>query len=311
MDNSTFYFETSAVNYLSGTMSTDDAMATKAYQKLKGNKWYISPVTIWEILITSDEYKKESLIFFSQHLFNERLLMAPSEIIVNFIRNGCPLVEEKYDIHSNLILSKVWTDICEDTKKTFVFEQDLLMKQVNIIRETSKFLERLLKTNDLDVSKVSEFIPAQTTIEGILNNLTIIKQNRDLIDDEMRQLYRIAIFFIMFILCAEMDLSPEPIQEFWRQVGLDSVLDRIQYIFSNYEILVHRGPFAEMALMAQSQFKYKSSRGLLFDCLHSLYLPYINHFFTTDEHFRYLRSSVIHFNYLKILLMDEIEITLH
>lgn len=89
-----FYFEPSALNYLAKKISIGDAIATKAYQNLKGNRWYISPVTIWEIFLTQDVFNREKIIYFAQHLFDLDLLPIPEEIIVNYIKAGCPITEK-------------------------------------------------------------------------------------------------------------------------------------------------------------------------------------------------------------------------
>ena len=69
-----FYFETSALNAFADGRSVQDAIATKAFQNLKGRGFYLSPVVLWEVLLTSDEIARERLINFAQHLFEPDLL---------------------------------------------------------------------------------------------------------------------------------------------------------------------------------------------------------------------------------------------
>lgn len=54
-----WYLETSAVNFFMENRTVDDALATKQLQLNKGRDWRMSPVTLWEILMTSDEVLRE------------------------------------------------------------------------------------------------------------------------------------------------------------------------------------------------------------------------------------------------------------
>lgn len=61
-----------------------------------------------------------------------------------------------------------------------------------------------------------------------------------------------------------------------------------------------------MALMAYNQIQEdkKPNRGLFWDALHSLYLPYVDFLITKDKHFKELQKKVSHINYLKIKLIE-------
>lgn len=93
-------------------------------------------------------------------------------------------------------------------------------------------------------------------------------------------------------------------------VGISDTFERLKYLIRKYEVLIYRGPFLEMALMAYNQIKEikKSSRGLFFDCLHSIYFLYIDFFITNDEHFQMLKDNIEHFNYLKIYHLNELQL---
>ncbi|MBN2286333.1 MAG: hypothetical protein JXI43_07785 [Tissierellales bacterium] len=55
-----YYFETSAVNFLYDIFSKDDefnSIKTKNLQISKGRKWYISSATLWEIFKTKEVNK--------------------------------------------------------------------------------------------------------------------------------------------------------------------------------------------------------------------------------------------------------------
>src|SRR5687767_6928747 len=89
------YFETSALNAFAAKHTIQDAIATKAFQNIRGRGWYISPLVLWEILLTTDKLQRETLIFFAQHLFESDLLPSPEELIVRYIKSGCPAIEKE------------------------------------------------------------------------------------------------------------------------------------------------------------------------------------------------------------------------
>jgi hypothetical protein len=80
-----WYFETSAVNAFMEGRSVEDALATRQLQLTKGRDWCLSPVTLWEILMTSDEVRREQILYFCQHLFSQDLLPSPPELDISII----------------------------------------------------------------------------------------------------------------------------------------------------------------------------------------------------------------------------------
>jgi len=308
--NRKFYFETSALNYIAKGRNFEDAIATKGLQNFKRNRWYISSVTIWEILLKQDDSNREKIIHFAQHLFESDLLLSPEEIIITYLKAGCPICEKPYHFVSYTPMAEAWKDICSNKAKTLHFNKDELSKKIEIIRELSKHLHKLIRNQDFNIFNNSDLIITEIGLQSIISNLSFVRQEAEL-DNEEKSLYKISIFYILTILCAGISLDSETIRKFWKNVGIDSIYERLQYILSNHEVLVHRGPFLEMALMTYYQTKDKFSRGVLFDSFHAVYLPYIDYLFTNDNHFRKLRQGVEHPNYLKIILMDEVVITSH
>ena len=65
-----------------------------------------------------------------------------------------------------------------------------------------------------------------------------------------------------------------------------------------------RASFADMARMANNQIIDDGkavNRGLFWDSLHSLYLPYVDIMLTNDNHFQRLSKRIDHYNYKKKL----------
>ena len=302
------YFETSAVNHMAELFTWRDAVATKERQAEKGNKYYLSPVTIWEILLTSDHHKRETLIFYCQHLFHEELAASPSELIVEYINNGCPNIEKQRNLASKLPMGQVWKNIVEDKRSTFIFDKENLKIKTKLLRDTSKAMAKLVlpiaageSVGDGHLKAVADLVELISKKEGFDS-----KEPHDVIR-------RLALLFIIYILCLETDLDISPVTDFWKDQKVDEMIERVAYVLQELPILTIRGPFIQMALMAYSQtfsIGIKPSRGLFLDCLHSIYLTYMDVFLTQDEHFKVLRDAVAP-NPLykqKIYLFDELMI---
>lgn len=305
--NKNIYFETSAVNYLVNRFKWYDAAVTKAFQSVRGNRWYLSPVTIWEVLLTSDEVIKEKIIHYSQNLFYKRLLNSPSELIIHFIASGCPREEKRYDFHSKSNIQSVWEDLCLDKKKTFIYDKDELKKRTIYIQDISKQLNEIINKNTFYLN----LYDYGSGLQHLLNVCIKKFKKKNIIKEaKMERVFKLSMFFMLYIMCLEIDLDATPIRNFWKHVGISDTFERLQYLNKKYEVLIYRGPFLEMALMAYNQIKdiKTSTRSVFFDCLHSLYLPYIDYFITNDNHFRELKNNVEHFNYKKIFHLKELKL---
>jgi len=304
--NKNIYFETSAVNHMAGMFKWRDAVATKERQTEKGNRYYLSSVTIWEILLTSDHHKRENLIFYCQHLFHDELAASPSELIVEYINAGCPTVEKQRGLASKLPMGQVWKNIVEDKRSTFIFDKETLKIKTNLLRDTSKAMAKL-------VMPIAAGEPVgDGHLKAVADLVTLISKKESFDSKESHDVIRrLALLFIIYILCLETDLDISPVTNFWKDQDVSEMIERVAYVIQELPDLTLRGPFIQMALMAYSQtfcIGIKPSRGLFLDCLHSIYLTYMDVFLTQDEHFRVLRDAVAP-NPLykqKIYLFDEL-----
>jgi hypothetical protein len=127
------YFDTSAVNHMHDLLSIGDAAATKAFQEVRGREWRISPVTIWEVLLTRDRDRKESLLYFSQHLFARELMPSPEEMLIKYVEAGCPEIEKQYPLVSNIKWSKTWRALSDIKEKTYIYDQKRLNHQRGVL----------------------------------------------------------------------------------------------------------------------------------------------------------------------------------
>jgi len=302
MRNKVIYLETSAVNYLASISSYEDALATRKYHTEMKNKYMISVVTLWEILMTSNENEREKIIFFIQNALYNELIFSPSELIINFINSGCPTFEPTKSIYTKLQIGETWKDICENNQKTLTFDTEVLKNKTKVVRD---FFKRI----DLAISDISNESSSNNDLkllaDSVYSNLTISQSEN--IDKDTERIYKLSIIFITTILCAGVEFDNSSIENYWLEKGINDTEQRVAYIFKNHEVLVHRGPFVTMALMAYNQIleDKKPNRGLFWDALHSLYLPYVDYLLTKDRHFKELQKKVSHINFMKIKLIEE------
>ncbi len=286
-----FYFETSAVNRLEAQLNWEAAINTRAYQNFRGRGYFISPLVIFEILSTSDAGRREQLIFFSQHLFEPTLLPSPEELIVSFVEAGCPKAEPEYDLASRGSIAQHWRNICDDKRKTLLYDHNDILARSRLLRELGKLLFQFHEHQDTKPAASDFLVGANLTVFQIIQRYDL-GRTVDHENSTARQQIVLVTLLIMFLFCGGLALDREPIETFWRRKGIASFGDRIDYTFSHYPQLVDYGPFNLIASMIDVHTDRTFSRGMLFDALHAVYTAYSDHFMTADDHFRALRKCL-------------------
>ncbi len=304
------YIETSAVNALREKLDWADAVATKAHLNVKGKGWYISPVVLWEIMATKNEEDRESLIFFAQHLFEDTLLPSPEELVVSYIAKGFPLVEREHHLSSSGDIAKTWKSICDVKQRTLVFSQDDHSKVTNIIRAFGSQFNQFYSHGSFNINEKSEVASLQAYVLDQMRRFNVVEPSL-LAEPDTAKILGLTAFFIMIILCSGGGLDRRTVHDFWARLGISKSEERIAYAFSELKPLFTRGPLFLMASMCAVQAGAKSNRGMIFDCMHSVYAIYSDMFLSADNHFRELREHVrIHKGpNLRILMLDEVEFT--
>ena len=255
-----------------------------------------------------DDLKKEKLIFFAQHLLDRELLPSPEEIITEYIDRGFPLKEKPRPLISKSQIAATWRDLVDVPQKTFIYDKGELKSRVALLKPFSKMIHQIMKGNDVPLMPSDLKSGIHATLEETLNALKFVKEKE--YDAEQRKLFKIAIFYMMLILCAEVGFENHFLRAFWNKIGINNTKLRISYALEHFEPLIYQGPLAAMATMAYCQSKLNFSRGVFFDNLHSFYITYVDVFFTKDEHFKNLRSYLgSHQNANKIIHFDEVEFT--
>ncbi len=304
------YIETSAVNALKEKLDWGDAVATKAHLNMKGKGWYLSPVVLWEIMATKNEEEREALIFFAQHLFEDVLLPSPEELIVSYIAKGFPLVERGHALASAGDIAKTWKRICEVKQKTLVYSQEDHSKITQIIREFGSRFNEYYSHTSLDPNKKSDGASLQAAMLDQVRRFNVV--GRDMLNEpESARIIGLTAFFILIILCGGGGLDRKTVDSYWASVGITTPEERIEYAFTELKPLFIRGPILLMASMCAVQAGAKSNRGMIFDCMHSVYAVYSDMFLSADNHFRELREHVLKQKgpRLRIRMLDEVSFT--
>ena len=303
------YVETSALNALHEELSYEDVIATKAHLNVKGKGWFISPVVLWEILATADPIRREQLIYFAQHLFEETLLPSPEELLINYIRADCPANETKYDLVSSGMYSNAWKDICRIKEKTLIVNLDDHNKLNSSLRMFCKNYYTFSKFDSIDASLDPKIVSTQFQIQQLINFYGIIPKNQREDPATIRH-FRIVAFFVLMYLCAGAAVDRKVIERFWSTLGIEEMPERIEYTFTELKALFQRGPMVVIALMTEVQVSRKFNRGMFFDCLHAVYSIYADLFISNDEHFRSFRIEAenTHNIKLRIRLLEELEL---
>lgn len=285
------YFDTSAVNYAMQRLSVADALATYGFQRVRGRRWSLSPIAIWEILNTSDELARERLIHFSQHLFSEILLPSPEELLISYIRAGCPLQEDRRELVSEAPLATTWREICMDRRRTLGFDHHELRRRMRLIAPITRDLHRITRDRSISLDRYGAHVGMDLSLDSVVQNLSWVRGGEELSPLD-RKLYKISSFYMALILCAEVGVNPEPVQQFWREIGIDDTWQRFFYALDHFEVLIHRGPLLIMAYMTVVQAQKKFSRGLFWDGLHAFYLTYVDLMLSEDPAFQELRDAL-------------------
>lgn len=284
-----FYFETSSVNYLADLIFSSPnfgSLATKKLQIEKGRKWQISNVTLWEIFLTKDENRRYDLFDLSRCLFYDTLICSPEELIVNYIKSGCPKIEEQYELDSKALFAKEWTLACKNLDYAFQPDGELLENFTKHFRFLGEHFVKSSKgyilkpINELD--EVSAKI-GSSYLKYIYER--ILKQCTNKINDDIRNYIGYSMQVVMIILCFGIGYDQQTIEKFWNINREIEPLERLELCVDRFPEIFFRGPLSNITKMILLQSKNKTGRGMYFDSLQSIYTTYSDIFVTNDDHF--------------------------
>lgn len=300
------YLDTSGLNYLADKIKDFDT-----FSEIKNHlnfELYLSPITLWEILLNGNDERKDYLIYWSQFNCGKNLIKSPTELILNFIKLNCPLRDKKeFYTHpyTEMELGITWQNIYRKIDKTIPINLNELKTHTKPIRDLSKNLKKIM-TNmcDKEYSNYSND-PFHKAMLKVCKNL----KYSDSQINKYEKLIKIALVFLFFIICIGVELQNKLLGTYWKELKIEDPFDKFDYLIDNYPMLLKRGPVIEMARMAYEQLEMNNSksRGLLHDCFHTIYCYYADNLITGDEHFKSLRDNEKDTIFTRILMTDEIE----
>ncbi|MEA5295165.1 hypothetical protein [Vibrio parahaemolyticus] len=306
--NRQLYLDTSGLNFLADKIKDTNFIASaKTYLEME---LYLSPVTLWEILLNSNEKRRDELIYWAQFNCGSKLLKSPTEILIEYIQAGCPqsdkalFREQPFTAHE---MGQTWEDIHQRHDLTIPIDFEDLKAATAAHRELSKRFKRIIenmcsrKDETYDYEKDMFHIAMLTTSDKLeLSESVRLKHEVE---------FKIALVFVFFFVCVGFELQNDPLNKFWEpQKELDPV-ERFYFILEEYPSLMVGVPVLEMALMAKAQITMENckSRGLVHDCMHALYSYYADYLLTGDEHFAKLRDETGSKVFSRIMLVSELE----
>ena len=213
-----------------------------------------------------------------------------------------PEVQYYKDFHSDTSVAEVWRKAAGNPSVTFNFDKGQLHKWTDYLKRASKKVDAIVNNIvfSIELDKEDEAMnvminAAYDSVEGVVKGKGV------------KVIQKLAILFIIYFLCLGIDLDARPIEDFWKQRGVMDKSNRLDYLLVHYPELPLRGPFFEFATMATHQLNLKKStgRGLFHDSLHCIYLPFVDVFFTNDQHFTTYEELKIQPYHKKILSISK------
>jgi len=285
------YLETSGVNYLADNM-TDHQFNLLVQQSMQVDLC-ISSVTLWEILLNSNDKRKDYLIYWMQFNCADYLLKSPSEIVIDFINRKLPRKERLLfakDPVTKLQMGTTWKNIHGRIDKTLPIDLDLIREHSESARELSKQYSHFM----------DEMVAAENSDDPFHKMMLVLKDTSANSSEYEQRRIKTSLVIAFFLLCIGIELDKSHIREFWRPLGIDSVdnpnelrpSERLEYLVETLPLLFFRGPILEMSNMMALQREYegKTNRGAMFDSMHAVYCYFVDNFITSDTHFTLLKE---------------------
>ncbi len=283
------YYETSSVNYLFDNVFSNpniSSVATKKLQIQQGRKWQISNVTLWEIFLTKDQKRRSDLFDFSRCLFYDTLISSPEEIIINYINNGCSIIEEYYELDSKSLFAKEWAFACKELNYFFEPDREQLATFTEHLRLLSQIFVKKNKGYALKTYKHLDRVSDKIS-GAFLNSICdkLLKLYVGGATEDEKNYISFSLQIVMIILCYGIGFDQPTIEKFWNKKKSTEPLERLEILVDKFPEIFFRGPLANISKMLMLQSKSKTSRGMYFDSLQAIYTTYADLFITNDEHF--------------------------
>ena len=210
--SSIFYLDTSGLNFFADHVKDFDGFSL--LKKSLGFELYLSPVTLWEVLLNSNESRRDYLVYWAQFNCAPELLKSPSEIIIQYILEGCPLKDRKIFFaapYTKNEMGKTWTRIHKNIKYNIPVDFEELKERTKPMRDLSKKLKSII--TDMCNEEYNNYAkdPFHIAMQQVLVRLEIDKNP----SKENERIYKIALLFLYFTVCIGFELQTSVVRDYW------------------------------------------------------------------------------------------------
>jgi len=295
------YLDTSAINYFADNCKGEMLSALEPL----GIGLFFSPITLWEILLNSNQSRKESLIYWGQLYSNERLIKSPSEILIDYLNLNCPVSDRREfakDPFTKLTIGKAWKNIHGRIDRTIPIDTENLKeytKNIHFLSKKMKTIVNSMTAPDYEKREVDIFYLSAKRIN----------EKFDLPwDGDFMKITIVSVILAFYILCIGIEMDKSLIRDYWKKLKIEDPFDRLEYLISKYPLFFKRGPLVEMSYMIKTQISMQNSksRGMLHDSFHVLYAYYADLFVTGDKHFKKFMTDIDDKAFKNIVLVEDI-----
>jgi hypothetical protein len=293
------YLDTSGLNYLVDNYNREIMLEIES----RNIGFYFSAINLWEVLLNSNQLRKEELIYWGQLYCDENLIKSPSEILIDYINLNCPVGDRKefaLDPFTKLDIGKTWKNIHGRIDRTIPIDTESLKEYSKGVHMLSKKMKSIVNAMSADDYENQEKDIFYLSAKRINDKYNLPWQN------DSKKLSIISVILACFILCIGVEMDKSIIEIFWNKLKIIDPFDRLEYLIGKYPILFKRGPLVEMSYMSLTQISMQNSksRGMLIDCFHVIYAYYADLFVTGDRHFKKFMTKIDHDGFKNIVLTD-------
>ena len=234
------------------------------------------------------------------------MLKSPAEFILDYIHAGCSYEGTKFTLESSMPLSKVWADLCDDNRRTFIFNDHEFKKSAKRLREGFATAQKMVNLAEPSSADPAWLIEASIALDTLAREMKT--SSYELMSDVNKKCIKVGMMLMLFVLCHGIGFDDPIVEVYWKKMKLKNTVDRFMHLFIHYESLLYQGPVAFMSYLIVSQMQPggKATRGVLWDALHSIYLFHTDIFLSADQHFKILQEEQSNALFSKIVFLPEL-----
>ena len=288
MIDNLIYLDTNIYNKLARSMNLAEISDLRRRILQQGKRPILSPINILEILATENEQLRENIIVACQHFCEPELLSEPETLIIGYIASYAPREETAHliidDQLSKSDLAHTWREIQTDKERTLLINRDAL-RRLDLFKTLQGYFHAYYsRGNRLPDLRLPDINKKESIYKCIADVTRDIRQER-VANPRMAILCENRILITLTILCAGLSPFPQAIDDYWDAVGIATIEERYSFAKSELSFLQEHGPIIGLGSFMGWQATKGYDSGNFFDCLHFMYLPYVELFYTDDQAF--------------------------